>query len=190
MILSLIAIGLLSAFALGPASFSIIRQLLADKKWPWAEISGFLMGDIIYIAMSLLLLQSPIVQNSKLKVALTLLTSATLILFSMHLLWKRKRANPEASSQKGFWGSLFLTLGNFHLVLIYTGLFASLLKGNTPQLVFGASLYALSFCGGFILLLNVLKIFQDALHKILRQLEVVVSFGFICFSFYLSWGTL
>jgi hypothetical protein len=191
MMLSLILVGLLSSFALGPASFSIIRKMLQEKNFPWAEISGFLMGDVIYIAMSLVLLQSPFMQNSKLKVALTLLTSGTLLAFSLHMLWKRKQnASVEASSQNGFWGSLLLTLGNFHLVLIYTGLFAGLLHGNLLQVVGGASLYTLSFAGGFILLLNILKNFQDALQKILRQVEVFVSVGFIFFSFYLSWGTL
>jgi hypothetical protein len=191
MMLSLILVGLLSSFALGPASFSIIRKMLQEKNFPWAEISGFLMGDVIYIAMSLVLLQSPFMQNSKLKVALTLLTSGTLLAFSLHMLWKRKQnASVEASSQNGFWGSLLLTLGNFHLVLIYTGLFAGLLHGNILQVVGGASLYTLSFAGGFILLLNILKNFQDALQKILRQIEVFVSVGFIFFSFYLSWGTL
>ncbi|MNY67062.1 hypothetical protein D3C86_2045780 [compost metagenome] len=58
------------------------------------------------------------------------------------------------------------------------------------QVVGGASLYTLSFAGGFILLLNILKNFQDTLQKILRQIEVFVSVGFIFFSFYLSWGTL
>jgi hypothetical protein len=191
MILSLILVGLLSSFALGPASFSIIRKMLQEKNFPWAEISGFLMGDVIYIAMSLVLLQSPFMQNSRLKVALTLLTSGTLLAFSLHMLWKRKQtASAEASSQNGFWGSLLLTLGNFHLVLIYTGLFAGLLHGNMLQVVGGAGLYTLSFAGGFILLLNILKNFQDTLQKILRQIEVFVSVGFIFFSFYLSWGTL
>ncbi|MNL14331.1 hypothetical protein D3C87_1352660 [compost metagenome] len=193
MMLSLILVGLLSSFALGPASFSIIRKMLQEKNFPWAEISGFLMGDVIYIAMSLVLLQSPFMQNSRLKVALTLLTSGTLLAFSLHMLWKRQKnatASAEASSQNGFWGSLLLTLGNFHLVLIYTGLFAGLLHGNMLQVVGGASLYTLSFAGGFILLLNILKNFQDTLQKILRQIEVFVSVGFIFFSFYLSWGTL
>lgn len=194
MILSLILVGLLSSFALGPASFSIIRKMLQERKFPWAEISGFLMGDVIYIAMSLVLLQSPFMQNSRLKVALTLLTSGTLLAFSLHMLWKRQKntntASVEASSQNGFWGSLLLTLGNFHLVLIYTGLFAGLLHGNLLQVVGGAGLYTLSFAGGFILLLNVLKNFQETLQKMLRQIEVFVSVGFIFFSFYLSWGTL
>lgn len=191
MILSLILVGLLSSFALGPASFSIIRKMLQERKFPWAEISGFLMGDVIYIAMSLVLLQSPFMQNSRLKVALTLLTSGTLLAFSLHMLWKRNHtASAEASSQNGFWGSLLLTLGNFHLVLIYTGLFAGLLHGNLLQVVGGAGLYTLSFAGGFILLLNVLKKFQDTLQRLLRQIEVFVSVGFIFFSFYLSWGTL
>ena len=194
MIFSLILVGLLSSFALGPASFSIIRKMLQERKFPWAEISGFLMGDVIYIAMSLVLLQSPFMQNSRLKVALTLLTSGTLLAFSLHMLWKRQKnpntASVEASSQNGFWGSLLLTLGNFHLVLIYTGLFAGLLHGNLLQVVAGATLYTLSFAGGFILLLNVLKNFQETLQKMLRQIEVFVSVGFIFFSFYLSWGTL
>lgn len=190
MILSVILVGLLSSFALGPASFSIIRKMLQEKVFPWAEISGFLMGDVIYIAMSLMLLQSPFLQNSRLKVALTLLTSGTLLAFSLHMLWKRKTASAEVFSQNGFWGSLILTLGNFHLVLIYTGLFAGLLHGNTWQVIGGASLYTLSFAGGFFLLLAVLKNFQDALQKILRQIEVFVSVGFIFFSVYLTWGTL
>lgn len=198
MMLSLILVGLLSAFALGPASFSIIRKMLQGKTLPWAEISGFLMGDVIYIAMSLVLLQSPLMQNSRLKVALTLLTSGTLLAFSLHMLWKRqntatgrpKRSGVETSSQNGFWGSLLLTLGNFHLVLIYTGLFAGLLHGNLLQVIGGATLYTLSFAGGFILLLIILKNFQATLQKLLRQIEVFVSVGFIFFSFYLSWGTL
>ena len=197
MILSLIFVGLLSSLALGPASFSVIRKMLQEKVFPWAEISGFLMGDVIYITMSLVLLQSPFMQNSRLKVALTLLTSGTLLAFSLHMLWKHHKQNGhgttsgvEASSQKGFWGSLLLTLGNFHLVLIYTGLFAGLLHGSQLQKVAGASLYTLSFAGGFILLLSLIKNFQDALQKILRQIEVFVSVGFIFFSFYLSWGTL
>jgi hypothetical protein len=196
MILSLIFVGLLSSLALGPASFSIIRKMLQEKVFPWAEISGFLMGDVIYIAMSLVLLQSPFMQNSRLKVALTLLTSGTLLAFSLHMLWKRKKTGRQkksgagASSQNGFWGSLLLTLGNFHLVLIYTGLFAGLLHGSQLQMVGGASLYTLSFAGGFILFLTILNNFQDALQKILRQIEVFVSVGFIFFSFYLSWGTL
>lgn len=197
MMLSLILVGLLSAFALGPASFSIIRKMLQEKTFPWAEISGFLTGDVIYIALSLVLLQSPLMQNSRLKVALTLLTSGTLLAFSLHMLWKRKqvtgrpkKSDVEASSQNGFWGSLLLTLGNFHLVLIYTGLFAGLLHGNLLQVIGGATLYTLSFAGGFLLLLIILKSFQATLQKLLRQIEVFVSVGFIFFSFYLSWGTL
>lgn len=192
MILSLILVGLLSSFALGPASFSIIRKMLQEKNFPWAEISGFLMGDVIYIALSLGLLQSSYMQNSRLKVALTLLTSGMLLAFSLNMLWKRKQATASAgaSTQNGFWGSLLLTLGNFHLVLIYTGLFAGLLHGNLLQVVGGAILYTLSFAGGFILLLSVLKKFQDTLQRLLRQIEVFVSVGFIFFSFYLSWGTL
>lgn len=187
---SLVFLGLLSALAPGPASFSIFRKLLTAKSWPRGEIVGFLLGDLIYVSASLFLLKSPLLEETRFKTALTLFTCATFLLFSFHLLKKKPDPLALPPSSKGFWGSLLLTLGNFHLPLLYTGLFASLLSGSLPHMAMGAGLYALSFSIGFILLLVALKNVQGSLQKRLRHMEVAVSFGFIFFSLYLSWRTL
>ena len=63
MIIWMSGVGFLSAFALGPASFNIIRNLITKKNWPWPSILGFLLGDLFYIGLALWALQSPVLAS-------------------------------------------------------------------------------------------------------------------------------
>ncbi len=190
MMVTLVILGFLSALTLGPAGFSIVQKLIQEKRWPWAEISGFFLGDFIYLGLSLLLLQSSLIQKASLKIGLTLATSLVLVLFSISMIRRETNQSPDSKTRRGFWRSLLLTLGNFHLVLIYTGLFTGVLNGNNQKLFQGAALYAISFALGFLLLLLVLLHFQATFQKLLRRIEILVGYSFIFFSFYLTWGAL
>ncbi|WP_413574782.1 LysE family transporter [Bdellovibrio sp. HCB290] len=184
MILWMSSLGFISAFAVGPASFSIIRSLVCLRTWPWSSIAGFLLGDLIYIALAILLLQSPLLHHPWLRNILTGLTAVVLLVYSLHVLLSRKPAQDMEATQLGFGKSLTLTLSNFHLVLIYAGLFVHLNKTNSLWL--GASIYSLAFIAGFLTLLWGLKQLHGSIRKFLRNIELVAACGFFCFSIYLS----
>lgn len=185
MILWMTSVGCLSAFALGPASFSIIRSLLNRRQWPWASIAGFLVGDVIYIALAVALLHSPWLNLPWLKTGLTALTAAALSLYSVKVLWTRPGLAEEQAASQGFLRSLMLTLSNFHLVLIYAGLFINLTNSQSP-LWLGVLVYLSAFVASFLGLLWGLRRLQGPLKTFLRKIEVVAACGFLGFSLYLS----
>lgn len=183
MILWMISVGFLSAFALGPASFSIIRSLVSRRTWPWSSIAGFLLGDLIYIVLALVLLQSPWLHQEWLKTLLTGLTALVLSAYSLKVLTSKEPATLEIPHM-GFKKSLALTLSNFHLVLIYAGLFVHL--RDAKSLWLGAGVYLGTFTLSFLALLWGLKRLQGPIKKFLRKIEIVAACGFFCFSVYLS----
>lgn len=183
----MITVGFLSAFALGPASFSIIRSLVSRRQWPWSSIAGFLVGDLIYIVLAMALLQSPLLHEIWLKNLLTALTAGVLLLYSVKVL--TSKTNPQQSLEvpaQGFSKSLLLTLSNFHLVLIYAGLFVQLAGQKTAALWMGVGVYVLTFVFSFLGLLWGLKQLHGPLKKLLRKIEIVAACGFLGFSIYLS----
>ncbi|WP_413944753.1 LysE family transporter [Bdellovibrio sp. HCB-162] len=191
MILWLMLVGFLSAFALGPASFNIIRSLINKRTWPWDSIAGFLLGDIFYITLALLLLQSPLLQLTWLKTLLTGLTVASLVLYSGKILFpslkdKDQEVKPSQQQQQGFKSSLLLTLSNFHLVFIYAGLFVNISHSRHFSLFAGVMAYFMAFLVTFFALLWALRSLQSSLKNVLRRIEMVAAFGFLTFSVYLS----
>lgn len=185
----LVFVGFLSAFALGPASFNIIRSLISKRSWPWSSIAGFLLGDLLYITLTLLLLQSPVLQHPGLKIFLTGLTVACLVLYSGKILFpslKDKDQEVVPLQNQGFKNSFLLTISNFHLVLIYAGLFVNLNHENPVSLLLGVFVYFAAFLVTFLALLWGLRFLQDSLKKALRKIEVIAAFGFLTFSVYLS----
>lgn len=191
MILGLMGVGFLSAFAVGPASFNIIRTLIAKRTWPWSSIGGFLLGDLIYILLALLLIQSPLLQELWLKSLLTILTVICLVLYSGKVLLTTKPAENEATVLiQGFRKNLLLTLSNFHLLFIYAGLFVGFSGDTSDPLWMGVLVYILTFLLSFFIMLFALLFFQKSLKTTLRKIEVLAAFGFITFSVYLSLGML
>ncbi|MEN0057420.1 MAG: LysE family transporter [Bdellovibrio sp.] len=190
MILGLMLVGFLSAFALGPASFNIIRSVLKKRTWPWNSILGFLLGDCFYIVVALLLLQSPLLQQENVKITLTLLTAGILGLYSCKMLLLSPEVTHSQMSQNSepasFWSSFFLTLGNVHLVLIYAGLFAHWGQQDMSFLLWGVGAYLLTFVISFFGLLALLRFFQTSLKSFLRHIEILAACGFLTFSVYLS----
>ncbi|WP_413584426.1 hypothetical protein [Bdellovibrio sp. HCB274] len=184
MILWMTSVGFISAFALGPASFSIIRSLVSLRTWPWSSIAGFLLGDLTYIVLAIFLLQSQILNQLWLRNILTGLTAVMLLGYSLYVLLSSKPREEKAPSQLGFGKCLTLTLSNFHLVLIYAGLFVHLNESNSLWL--GAAIYSIAFIAGFLTLLWGLKHLHGPLKKFLRNIEIVAACGFFCFSIYLS----
>ncbi|WII71017.1 hypothetical protein QJS83_11145 [Bdellovibrio sp. 22V] len=191
MILWFSGLGFISAFALGPATFNIIRNLIARKAWPWRSIAGFLLGDLIYIAAAVLLLRTSLWQIVWLKALLTSLTVLCLLLYSLKVLFpgKEQQEQPSTVGAPSFRRSFFLTLGNFHLVFIYAGLFVNLTENNLTMFA-GVLAYLSAFIVSFFALLWVLRVFHGSLQQILRKIEVVAACGFLTFSIYLSMGIL
>lgn len=189
MILWMSGVGFLSAFALGPAGFNVVRDLLSKKTWPWGAILGFLLGDLLYIGLALGLVQSPLLHSFWLKNILTLLTVFCLIFYSTKVLFFTKEVSGDEQNneiQQGFIKSLLLTLANFHLVFIYAGLFLTLQQSSIPgTLTFGVLIYASSFVASFLFLLLGLSGFRVYLKTALRKAEVVAACGFLSFSLYL-----
>lgn len=191
MTLSMMGIGFLSAFALGPAGFNIIRSLLTKKRWPWPAILGFLAGDLIYILLSVLLIKSPLLHHSWLEKTLTMLTVLALLFYAVKVLFltdKEPLHGSVTGSSQGFRQSLLLTLSNFHLVFIYAGIFLSLT--DQASLGFGIFVYVVSFVAGFMGLLLGLRGFEFYLKNILRKIEIFAACGFLSFSIYLILGIL
>ncbi|MBV2168066.1 MAG: LysE family transporter [Bdellovibrio sp.] len=189
MILGLLLVGGLSAFALGPASFNIIRTLISKRTWPWASIAGFLAGDLVYIGLALILLQSALLQMPWLRISLTSLTVLCLMIYSIRILLPKQKLPEtflESFSSPSFKKSFLLTLANFHLVFIYAGLFANLGADGKIAIYSGALAYFIGFLLGFFSLLYGLHFFQSSLRTLLRKMEVVAAFGFLTFSIYLS----
>lgn len=189
MIFWLIFVGFLSAFALGPASFNIIRSLITQKTWPWASIAGFLLGDLIYIGLAIALLRSPLLQEPWLKTLLTVLTVFCLVIYSGKILLPKRASSDlvkEPLSNPSFKQSLLLTLTNFHLVFIYAGLFANLSITANSLLYWGVIAYFTAFILTFLGMLYGLQIFQESLRNLLRRLEVIAACGFLTFSLYIS----
>lgn len=188
MISSLIFTGFLSAFAIGPASFNIIRNLITRKSWPWQSIAGFITGDLIYMSLALFSLKFSVVQAPLARIILTLLTITSLVIYSCRILiFQRSAPQLEALPDAGqsYKNSLLLTLSNFHLLLIYAGIFINLFpKSASPFL--GVAVYFCTFLLTFLGLLTGLQIFQNSLKQNLRKIEVVAAYGFLSFSFYLS----
>lgn len=191
MILALLLIGFLSAFALGPSSFNIIRDLLSRKRWPWKAILGFLLADLVLISLSLVLLRSPWLQNSLSKTVLTLVTVLSLSFYALQILFKSPSLALEAEheSKNSFAKSFLLGLCNVHLVLIYAGLFINVaMDGDIPFQP--ALIYFLSFLVSFLSMLWIVRTINAVLAPLLRHLELMAAFGFLLFSAYLSWGIL
>ncbi len=189
MIFWLIFVGFLSAFALGPASFNIIRSLITQKTWPWASIAGFLLGDLIYIGLAIALLRSPLLQEPWLKTLLTVLTVFCLVIYSGKILLPKRASSDlvkEPLSNPSFKQSLLLTLTNFHLVFIYAGLFANLSITANSLLYWGVIAYFTAFILTFLGMLYGLQIFQKSLRNLLRRFEVIAACGFLTFSLYIS----
>lgn len=189
MIFWLIFVGFLSAFALGPASFNIIRSLITQKTWPWASIAGFLLGDLIYIGLAIALLRSPLLQEPWLKTLLTVLTVFCLVIYSGKILLPKRASSDlvkEPLSNPSLKQSLLLTLTNFHLVFIYAGLFANLSITANSLLYWGVIAYFTAFILTFLGMLYGLQIFQESLRNLLRRLEVIAACGFLTFSLYIS----
>lgn len=184
MILWMLSVGFLSAFALGPASFSIIRSLVSRRTWPWSSIAGFLLGDLTYIALAMALLQSPLFHQDWLKTVLTALTAVVLSAYSLKVLLSKEQPASLEIPHLGFTKSLALTLSNFHLVLIYAGLFVQL--RDAKSLWLGVTAYLLAFVFSFLALLWGLKRLHGPIKKFLRKIEIVAACGFFCFSIYLS----
>lgn len=186
MILWMIALGLLSALAIGPASFQIIRSLITGRTWPWNSILGFLCGDIIYIFFSVLLLRSPLLEITWVRNILTMITVLVLFTYAVKVLVFQKATDLSSPLQYfGFKKSLLLTLSNVHLVLIYTGLFLNITNEHPLHFMWGILIYFLAFVVGFLALLVSLNRIKLSLAKILRPLEVIVACGFLTFSVYL-----
>lgn len=194
MMIGMFGAGFISAFALGPASFNIIRNLLREKSWPWSAILGFFSADLVYILVAAALLYSPYLHSSSLTAGLTLLTVGMLWLYSLKVFLA---ANPVSETsaipqaRHGFRQSLLLTLSNFHLILLYTGLFLNLSSQESEsQLALGIGCYFFGFVGGFLGLLSALKAFANYLKTALRKVELFAACGFLGFSFYLLSGIL
>lgn len=182
-------IGALSAFALGPATFNIIRNLINSNRWPWKSIMGFLVADVIYMLLALALLQSPWLKVPFVRTILTALTAITLLLYSLKTFCSNGPANhDDRQTSDRFLGSLSLTLANFHLVLIYAGLFSNL--ENNQDLWWSAGVYLLFFLGAFLFLLWGLEQYQNSLKNVLRKIELTAAYGFLSFSVYLSFAIL
>ncbi|WP_413567989.1 LysE family transporter [Bdellovibrio sp. HCB117] len=195
MILGLILLGFLSAFALGPASFNIIRSLVRDRTWPWRSIAGFLCGDVMYIVLALVLLKSPVLREEWLKAVLTILTVLCLVFYSVKVLFSKDTLNSSSFNEDflmrpSFKKSFLLTMANFHLVFIYAGLFANIANEKGLTLWMGALAYLVAFFVSFILLLFTIQQFKIQLQGFLRKIEVVAACGFLTFSAYLSLGIL
>lgn len=184
--IGLLTMGLASSLAVGPASFSIIRNLINHRKWPWRSIAGFLLGDLIYIAVTILFLQTPLVHEAWLRRLLTAMTVAVLLFYSVRVLFLSPKEQSIEVSPQSFTRSLMLTLANFHLLFIYAGLFMHLSELGWAALWQGISLYLLSFIAGFLGLLWSLKKFHTYLKLILRKIEIIAACGFFGFSIYLS----
>lgn len=185
----MIGVGFLSAFALGPASFSIIRSLISRREWPWGSIAGFLLGDVFYILMALLLLQSPLFHEAWLKNILTGLTAVTLLLYSAKVFLSKSNPQNLEFPDQGFTKSLLLTLSNFHLVFIYAGLFVHLTAQKNILLI-GVSAYLGAFALSFLALLWTLQRLHGPLKFFLRKIEILAACGFLGFSIYISMGIL
>ncbi|AFY01647.1 hypothetical protein [Bdellovibrio bacteriovorus] len=188
MILWMISVGFLSAFALGPASFSIIRSLVSRRTWPWSSIAGFLLGDVTYILLAMALLKSPLFHQEWLKITLTGMTALVLSAYSLKVLLSKEQPATIEIPHQGFTKSLALTLSNFHLVLIYAGLFVHL--RDAKSLWLGVLVYLLTFVVSFLALLWGLKRLHGPIKQFLRKIEIVAACGFFCFSIYLSVGIL
>ncbi|XGC79327.1 LysE family transporter [Bdellovibrio bacteriovorus] len=187
MILWIAFLGFISAFALGPATFNIIQNLIQKRTWPWKEILGFMLGDIIYLALAISLIHTPLLQESRIKSALTFLTISFLVFYSVKILLKKKETVESALAENyGFWRSLFITLCNFHLVFIYAGLFAPFASRSGNELLWGAGSYLAAFFLSFLGLLWVLQMAQKHLERFLRKIEIIAAYGFLTFSFLLS----
>lgn len=185
MFVEIALIGALSAFALGPASFNIIRNLINSHRWPWKSIFGFLVADVIYMILALALLRTPWLQESAIRTTLTALTAGTLLMYSLKTFFtKNSRSLVNCSNSDSFLTSLTLTLSNFHLVLIYAGLFSNLKQSQ--NLAQSASVYLLFFVGAFLLLLWGLEQFRESLKTALRKIELTAAYGFLGFAAYLS----
>lgn len=194
MMSGMLGAGFISAFALGPASFNIIRDLLREETWPWSAILGFLSADLLYITLAAALLTSPHLHSSGLVTSLTLLTVGALWLYSFKVFLTASPAGETATlgrPRSGFFQSLFLTLSNFHLILLYTGLFLNLSSQKADaHLTLGIICYVLGFIGGFLGLLSALKAFGNYLKNILRKVEIFAACGFLGLSIYLLSGIL
>lgn len=189
MILWMIFVAFLSAFAVGPASFSIIRSLVSTKRWPWSSIAGFLLGDVIYIGLAIKFLQSPLFHNEWFKNILTGMTALFLLLYSMQVVVKRSEIKNLEIPAPGFVKSLLLTLSNFHLLLIYAGFFVHFTDPSPTALWLGVSIYVViyvvTFVVSFIALLGGLLLFQTSLKTLLRKIEIMTACCFLSFSIYL-----
>ena len=191
MIVGLLLIGFLSAFALGPSSFNIIHSIVSKKTWPWTAIAGFLAADLTLLASSLVLLRSPLLQYPTSKTLLTLITVISLSAYAIQIFLKKPSLALEAAdnSKNTFAKSFLLGLCNVHLVLIYAGLFINMTtEGEIPYQ--SAILYFGSFLVSFLGLLWIIRSLKELLSPVLRHLELVAAFGFLLFSAYLSWGIL
>lgn len=191
MILGLLLLGFLSAFALGPSSFNIIRHLVTRKSWPWMDIVGFLTADLTLIAISLVLLRSPFLQTQASRTVLTLITVGCLSAYALQILLRKNPLPLEASenSKNSFFKSFLLGTSNLHLVLIYAGLFINVtMDGDIPYQP--VLFYFGSFLFSFFGLLWIIRSLKELFRPVLRQLEVTAAFGFLMFSIYLSWGIL
>ena len=146
MILEIIAMGFLSAFALGPASFNIIRLLVTKKKFPWSAILGFLLADLIFILLALYLLRTSFFNEPLVRFVLTLFTAFALTTYALKILLKPESPElPDFHLNPGFRQSFLLSLSNIQLLLIYAGLFSSW-SLSLPQIPYsGALFYFLSF---------------------------------------------
>ncbi len=185
MFVEIALIGALSALALGPASFNIIRSLIHNNRWPWNSILGFLIADVIYMVLALVLLRSPWLQEHAIRTVLTALTAGTLLIYSLKTFVNKSPPTPlNHPKADSFFASLSLTLSNFHLVLIYAGLFSNLKQSQ--NLVQSASVYLGFFLGAFLLLLWGLEQYRESLKTALRKIELTAAYGFLGFAAYLS----
>ncbi len=168
MILGLMGLGALSALAVGPASFNIIRILIAEKTWPWPSILGFLTGDFIYIFLAMALLRTPLLQEQWLKSTLTVLTVICLVVYSSRVLFtnsnnkaQSKNSSEENFLKQSFKESFILTLGNFHLLFIYAGIFISFSQSLMYLSMAVCSLIVATFLLSFFILLRLLRSFSS-----------------------------
>lgn len=186
MIPGIILLGLLSAFAVGPASFSIIQSLIQSKTWPWKAIAGFLLGDIIYISLALSLLKTPLLDNQVIRIVLTLLTVVFLVTYAVRILFAKKQIEETFSTTHGFWKSLIITLSNFHLIFLYAGIFAPFTHQSAMKLALVVSAYLFAFIASFLTLLWTIQQLRNGLQTFLRKIQVIAAYGFITCSIFLS----
>lgn len=185
MIAGIILVAILSSFAVGPASFNIIRNLISTERWPWSSIAGFLVGDLAYVGLAIVLLQSPLFRETWLKTFLTTLTAVVLFIYAVRIMTSKEKAVYLEVPASGFMKSLFLTLSNFHLILIYAGFFVHFDEPNPGFLFIGVGIYVCAFITGFMLFLWGLQLFRSSLRRFLRKIEFFTACGFLSFSIYL-----